>query len=155
METLWQRNLDAHQAGQNDTPSVVLFHGAVIGATCSSTATHVIPSRRKATLMAKVGTLVDPDATVYTDAAHAYGKLPQRHEAVNHHTRVHVSGNVHTNTIEGFWSLVKRGISGTHHSVSPKWLLGYLNEYAWRYNHRDAGRVMFLSLLLRSAVPLG
>ena len=41
-------------------------------------------------------------------------------------------GDVHTNPIEGFWSLVKRGIAGTHHAVSAKWLQGYLNEYTWR-----------------------
>ena len=59
------------------------------------------------------------------------------HQDVNHPAKVYVSGNVHTQTIDGFWSLVKRGISGTHHAVSPKWLQGYLNEYVWRYNHRD------------------
>jgi transposase len=50
-------------------------------------------------------------------------------------------GDMHTNTIEGegFWSLVKRGTAGMHHGVSAKWLQGYLNEYAWRYNHRDDG----------------
>jgi transposase len=60
-------------------------------------------------------------------------------------------GDVHTNTIEGVWSLVKRSIAGTHQAVSAKWLQGYLNEYAWRYNHRDDGQAMFLTLLLRSA----
>ena len=49
---------------------------------------------------------------------------------------------------------MKRGISGTHHSVSPKWLQGYVNEYVWRYNHRDDGRGMFAALLLRSAFPI-
>ena len=39
-----------------------------------------------------------------------------------------------------------------HHAVSPKWLQGYLNEYVWRYNHRDDGRAMFLSLILRAAL---
>ena len=52
-------------------------------------------------------------------------------------------GDIHTNTIEGFWSLVKNGIRGTHHAVSAKWLQGYLNEYVWRYNHRDDPRSMF------------
>jgi transposase len=56
-------------------------------------------------------------------------------------------GDVHTNTIEGFWSLVKRGISGVHHAVSAKYLQGYLNEYAWRYNHRNDATPMFTSLL--------
>ncbi len=46
-----------------------------------------------------------------------------------------MSGTIHTNTIEGFWSLVKRGLDGVYHSVSAKHLQGYLNEYAWRCNH--------------------
>jgi hypothetical protein len=49
--------------------------------------------------------------------------------------------------IEGFWSNTKRGIAGTYHSVSKKWLQSYLNEYAWRYNER----AMFDSLVGRSA----
>ena len=65
-----------------------------------------------------------------------------------------MSGDIHTQTIEGFWSLVKRGISGTHHFVSAKHLQGYLNEYVWRYNHRDlAGHHQFALLLLRAASP--
>jgi hypothetical protein len=43
---------------------------------------------------------------------------------------------VHTNTIEGFFGNMKNGIRGNYHAVSPKWLQGYLNEFAWRYNHR-------------------
>ena len=65
--------------------------------------------------------------------------------------KVYVSGDVHTNTIEGFWSLAKRGIGGVYHAVSAKHLQGYLNEYSWRYNHRDGGQVMFEALLLRAA----
>ena len=61
-----------------------------------------------------------------------------------------MSGEIHVNTMEGFWSLVKRGIDGVYHSVSAKHLQGYLNEYAWRYNERRSGRPMFYSLLLRS-----
>ncbi|MCW4013949.1 MAG: transposase [Candidatus Bathyarchaeota archaeon] len=71
------------------------------------------------------------------------------HERVTHSAHVYVSGDVHTNTIEGFWSLVKRGIGGVYHAVSSKHLQGYLNEYVWRYNHRDGGRKMFEALLLR------
>jgi transposase-like protein len=93
--------------------------------------------------------------TVYTDEAAAYAPLANRgydHKRIHHAEKVYVSGDVHTNTIEGFWSLVKRGIGGTHHAVSAKWLQGYLNEYVWRYNRRDDGRAQFLSLLLASAV---
>jgi hypothetical protein len=62
-----------------------------------------------------------------------------------------VSGNVHTQTIDGFFGLYKTGIRGTYHAVSSRWLQGYLNEYAWRYNHRDDGRAQFETLLLRAA----
>jgi transposase len=117
---------------------------------------HVIPSRRKPTLMGHVVQRVDPESVVYTDSAHAYTYVPaKRQETVNHHAREYVRGDVHTQTIDGFWSLVKRGIDSTHHAVSQKWLQGYLNEYVWRYNHRDDGRSMFALPLLRSAIPLG
>jgi len=129
-----------------DPRPTVTHHGRVTA--------HVIPSRRKPTLMGHVARRVDPESVVYTDTAHAYIHVPsKRHETVNHADGVYVSGDVHTNTIEGFWSLVKRGISGSHHAVSPKWLQGYLNEYVWRYNHRDDPKAMFLLLLLRAARP--
>ena len=70
---------------------------------------------------------------------------------INHSEQVYVSGDVHVNTIEGFWSLTKRGIGGVYHAVSAKHLQGYLNEYAWRYNHRDDERAMFETLLVRAA----
>jgi hypothetical protein len=60
-------------------------------------------------------------------------------------------GDVHTNTIEGFWSLVKRGIGGVYHSVSKKYLQEYLNEYSFRYNRRNGCQPMFTSLLERTA----
>ncbi len=64
-----------------------------------------------------------------------------------------MEGTIHPLTIEGFWSLVKRGIGGTHHAVSAKWLQGYLNEYVWRYNHRDDGQAQFETLLRGAARP--
>ena len=73
-----------------------------------------------------------------------------RHARINHAERVYVSGDVHTNTIEGFWSLVKRGLDGVFHGVSKKHLQGYLNEYAWRYNQRHDAEGRFRALLLRS-----
>ena len=97
-----------------------------------------------------------PSATIYTDEYAVYNGLKRNgysdHETITHKTGVYVSGDVHTNTVEGFWSLVKRGISGTHHQVSAKHLQGYLNEYVRRYNHRDQdGPAMFALLLLRAA----
>ena len=53
----------------------------------------------------------------------------------------------HTNSIEGFWSLLKRGIGGVYHSVSEKYLQSYINEYGFRYNHRKDEKPMFLTVL--------
>lgn len=68
-----------------------------------------------------------------------------------------MSGDVHTNTIEGFWALLKGGIGGVYHSVSTKYLQSYLDEYVFRYNNREAeGRGMFTAFLDRveaTAVP--
>lgn len=105
------------------------------------------------TLLPYVTEHVIQAAKVYTDEMGAYKYLNEhgfKHEKINHSEKVYVSGDVHTNTIEGFWSLVKRGIDGVYHAVSAKHLQSYLNEYAWRYNHRNEGRAMFETLLLRA-----
>ncbi len=105
---------------------------------------------RRATLLPIVQMHVIPASIINTDELNSYrtlGKEGFDHRHVKHSERVYVSGDVHVNTIEGFWSLVKRGIDGVYHSVSRRHLLGYLNEYAWRYNHRDDGRSQFRSLL--------
>ena len=115
-------------------------------------AAKVVPSTKYRTLAPHIRMHVVPGSTVYTDHATTYRYLKGfDHHTVDHRPRIYVSGNIHTNTIEGFWSLVKRGISGTHHAVSPKYLQGYVNEYVWRYNRRNDPRSMFLSLILRAA----
>jgi hypothetical protein len=58
-----------------------------------------------------------------------------------------VDGNVHTNTIEGFFGLLKNGIRGVYHAVSREYLQNYLDEYSWRYNHRHDPRPMFWTIL--------
>jgi transposase len=81
-----------------------------------------------------------PSTTVFTDESYAYrslGELGYKHERVNHTQGVYVSGNVHTNSVEGFWATVKRGIGGNYHSVSTKFLQSYLDEYAFRFNNRE------------------
>ena len=91
-----------------------------------------------------------PSTVIYTDENLSYknlGKRGYQHRRIHHKENVYVMGDVHTNTIEGFWSLVKRGLSGVYHSVSAKHLQGYLNEYVWPYNHRGAGRAQFLTLI--------
>ena len=113
-----------------------------------------VPNVRRATLLPHLTRRVLPEAVVYTDELKSYDGLATqgyRHRRIQHSAGVYVSGEVHTNTIEGFWSLVKRGIGGVYHAVSAKHLQGYLNEYAWRYNHRDDDRPQFETLLLRAA----
>jgi transposase-like protein len=111
----------------------------------------VVPDTTSNTLMAHVKARVLPEAVVFTDEAPRYKRaVPNagyQHHRVHHAARVYVAGNVHTNTIEGFWSLVKRGIGGVHHAVSAKYLQSYLDAYAWRYNHRNDDEPMFKTLL--------
>jgi hypothetical protein len=76
---------------------------------------------------------------ISTDEAIGYRKLTQEGYPwgyVTHSRDQYVAGAVHTNTIEGFWSLVKRGIVGTFHKVSAKYLPLYVNEFEFRYNNR-------------------
>ena len=91
-----------------------------------------------------------PKSTVFTDDFRSYNGLDARgytHQRINHSEKVYVAGEVHTNTIEGFWSLIKRGISGVYHNVGRNYLQTYLNEYSFRYNRRFDTQPMFLSFL--------
>jgi len=96
-----------------------------------------------------------PKSTIFTDEAVIYDtyqhlqEMGYQHKRINHSQKIYVQGDVHTNTIEGFWSLVKRGIGGVYHSVSAKYLQGYLDEYAFRYNRRRSGNLIFPALLQR------
>lgn len=90
--------------------------------------------------------------TIYTDEFSSYNlvkKCGYTHKKIMHNRGEYAKGLTHVNTIEGFWSLAKRGISGVYHSVSPKYLQAYLNEYAFRYNHRHSGVPIFYLLLAR------
>ncbi len=82
-----------------------------------------------------------PRTMIFTDEAPTYKALRSmgyEHRRVNHSQGVYVDGDVHTNTIEGFWSLTKNGIRGVYHNVSTKHLQQYLNEYAFRFNRRKS-----------------
>jgi len=106
-------------------------------------------------MSALVQEYVLPKSTVFTDESASYNALPQlanagyQHRRINHSQKIYVAGDVHTNTIEGFWSLVKRGIGGVYHSVSAKYLQSYLDEYSFRYNRRDSGNLVFCAIFER------
>jgi transposase-like protein len=117
--------------------------GRVVAKTCDDTTAK--------TLVGNVHKYVMPGGTVYTDELAAYNTVPgdrqYKHRRINHSARVYVVGDIHTNTVEGFWSLIKRGIGGVYHSVSQKYLQSYLDEYSYRYNRRDQGNLVFKSIL--------
>jgi hypothetical protein len=83
---------------------------------------------------------VSPESTLMTDESWAYTKPGRRfkggHYTVRHGSHEYVRGEVHSNTVEGFFSLIKRGIYGTYHSVSRHHLHRYLSEFEYRYNTR-------------------
>jgi transposase-like protein len=99
-----------------------------------------------------VNKVVDKDKVelVATDEHSGYQYLERwqglPHQTVNHRKGEYVRGIVHTNNMENFWSLLKRGIVGTYHNVSKKYLPLYLNEFQWRFNHRKDPDI-FLSAL--------
>ncbi|MFX0555732.1 IS1595 family transposase [Maribacter sp. CXY002] len=86
-----------------------------------------------------VKTHVPQDATIYSDEAPAYKRLKRtyKHDNVKHGLNIYVEGQVHTNTIENFWSVLKRGLYGVYHQVSDKHMSRYLDEYAARFNNRE------------------
>jgi transposase-like protein len=111
---------------------------------------RVASNVKKETLHGIVKQYVVPASIVFTDDFVSYDGLQNlgyTHRRIRHSERIYVSGDVHTNTIEGFWSTVKRGIGGVYHNVSAKYLQTYLNEYSFRYNRRHQGNMLFKRIL--------
>ena len=100
-----------------------------------------IPNVKKATLHDFIGRTVKDEAeAIYTDELKSYLGIADhdtRHETVNHSIEEWVVGDVHTNGIEGVWSLFKRSIVGAFHHISVKHMDRYLEELEWRFNNRD------------------
>ncbi|MGB7556505.1 MAG: IS1595 family transposase [Candidatus Korobacteraceae bacterium] len=99
--------------------------------------TVVVEDRKKKGLQARVKEHVEAGAALYSDALASYDGLTREyaHQVIDHAEK-YVDGQVHTNGLENFWSLLKRGLSGTYVSVEPFHLFRYLDEQMFRYNHR-------------------
>jgi transposase-like protein len=99
--------------------------------------TVVVENRRKKALQAEVHKHVEAGSALYTDALLSYEGLEGRyaHQVIDHAVK-YVDGLVHTNGLENYWSLLKRGIAGTYVSVEPFHLFRYLDEQSFRYNNR-------------------
>ena len=101
----------------------------------------VVGNTDAGTLQGFVADNAAPGATVFTDDHGAYKGMPFEHEAVRHSVSEYVNGMAHTNGIESFWALLKRGYHGTYHHVSEKHLGRYVGEFAGRHNDRGADTV--------------
>lgn len=102
-------------------------------------AKHVLSSGTRV-LIPHINKTVAPETIIYSDEWRAYKRLNKTaysHTTINHSKLEWARGKAHTNTIEGFWSQLKRSISGTYHAVSPKYLQLYVDEFAFRYSYRD------------------
>jgi len=120
-----------------------------------SKAKGIIVSDVKAkTLIPIVKDSVDKGSVVYTDDLPSYNSLDEvgyEHKTIAHSQKVYVAGDIHTNNVEGFWSQLKRSINGTYHHVSAKHMQGYIDEYSFRYNHRNDETSMFWTMLRQVA----
>ena len=110
---------------------------------------QVVPSTNKPTLHGFVTENTTPGAVVYTDEASAYSRLPRGHEAVGHGVGEYVREQAHTNGLESFWSMLKRGYMGTFHHVSPKHLHRYIGEFSGRHNDRPSDTIEQMSHMVQ------
>lgn len=114
----------------------------------------VVPDAQAETLIPFVKLNVNKNSMIYTDEWKSYqtlGTLGYGHRTINHSLKAYVINDVHTNTIEGFWSLLKGGIRGVYKGrPTRKYLQHYINEFAFRYNRRFDQTPMFLSFLARA-----
>ena len=108
----------------------------------------VVPDTTGETLQGFVGAHAAPDAMIYTDGEPAYAGLPN-HEAVKHSVGEYVRGMAHTNGMESFWSMLKRGYTGTYHHVSPEHLDRYVGEFEGRHNDRDEDTLTQMERMVR------
>ena len=112
---------------------------AVIGARDRATNkvdAEVIEDTKSETMKGFIKDTAAKDALVYTDDHGSYQGLPYRHETVNHSVGEYVKNQAHTNGIESFWALLKRGYHGTYHKMSRKHLSRYVSEFQGRHNLR-------------------
>lgn len=109
-----------------------------------------IDNTQSETLTKEIVRNIKQSAMLYTDEYTGYSGMNKiyEHSSIKHSAGEYVNGRVHTNTIEGFWSLLKRGIFGIYHSTSKKHLQKYVDEFVFRYNSRIATDSYRFNLLL-------
>lgn len=139
------------RTGRNQTTGKVAVMGLLERG--GEVRTMVIANNKRRSLHGEVTKHVEVGSTVHSDALRSYNQLDQEyiHQVINHAVE-YVRGNVHTNGIENFWSLLKRSIKGTYVSVEPFHLFRYLDEQSFRFNSRKTTDAMRFVLALQSIV---
>jgi transposase-like protein len=122
--------------------------------------TFHIPAVNRYHVINKLKDNIAVDASaLYTDGSNLYDRMPaniQKHEIVNHSAKEWVRGDVHTGTIDGYWGLLKRGVTGSFHQISVKHLHRYLSEFQFKWNHRKAQDIFALviaALVIGAELP--
>lgn len=131
--------IDGRERGKNVTTQNKAVVFGMVERDGKVKAEHV-PTAGARVLLPRIHNGAQIGSTIYSDQARVYQTLHRvgyYHDSVNHSIGEYGRGIVHTNTIEGFWSQLKRSIDGTYHCVSAKYLQLYLNEFVYRYNHRQ------------------
>jgi transposase len=156
MDEMYHGGKRRHQGGQG-RPSYGSHKVPVIGIVERRTdgkvgrvIARVAPDATRQTLHGLAKEYILPASTVFTDDFVSYDGLQHLgyvHKRIRHSAKVYVQGDVHTQNVEGFWSLIKRGIGGVYHNVSAKYLQTYLDEYTFRFNRRDRGNLLFKDFL--------
>lgn len=138
-----------------DTGRGPVGKSAVVGAKdrdSNQVAARVVESTDAETLQGFVAEHAEPGAQVYTDDAKAYQGMPFDHEAVKHSVGEYVREIAHTNGMESFWAMLKRGYIGINHKMSPKHLHRYVCEFSGRHNVRDANTINQMSVVVSNMV---
>ena len=126
-----RKQVITHPGVHNKTPVMgIMERGGEVRA-------MVIPNHKRQHIQAEIQKHVEPGSMLYTDDLHSYRKLPGYDHAFVDHATKFVSGRVHTNCLENFWSCLKRTLKGTYISVRPEHLPAYVNEQVFRFNVRE------------------
>src|ERR1019366_3326449 len=117
-----------------------------------------IPAANRWAVTREIDAVVAPEAKMMTDESNLYSNLQRRgfeHQIVIHSDKEWVRGDVHTQSIDGFWSLLKRGLIGSFHQVSIKHLHRYITEFQFRFNSRETQEIfaaVIIGLVIKSAL---
>ena len=111
----------------------------------------VVPTTERRELQRFVAERVAVEAAHFTDEQASYRGLPN-HEAVRHSAGEYVRGDAHIQGMESFWSMMKRGVYGTYHRLSPKHLDRYVDEFAGRHNQRSDDTIAQMQMVARGLV---